>query len=192
MYVDIVISNIFYLNKHFFFFFFFFFPRLCLPNGLLTFTRKSTQDVLVSAPLTFTHKSTALPRLCSPNGILTFTGKSTQDMLASAPLTFPHKSLHLQDYACQLWLLTFTHKSTWTCYPSVHPRTCYPSARSSSSLSQLTADFVPFGTGSPLWHISFHGAVLSLVWAWYWHFTTGSVLRMPTVGWVYSWRSVSL
>ena len=27
----------------------------------------------------------------------------------------------------------------------------------------LAADFVPLGTGSPLWHISFRGAVLSLV-----------------------------
>ena len=30
---------------------------------------KSTQDVLASAPPTFTRKSTALPRLCLPNGL---------------------------------------------------------------------------------------------------------------------------
>ena len=57
----------------------------------------------------------------------------------------------------------FHSKSTQTCYPSAHPRTCYRSAWSSSSLSQLTADFVTFGTGSTLWYISFRGAVLSLV-----------------------------
>ena len=54
--------------------------------------------------------------------------------------------------------------------------------------SQLTADFIPFGTGSPLWHISFRGAVLSLVWALYCHFTTGSVRRTPTVGWICWWQ----
>ena len=47
------------------------------PRGLKTFTCKVTQDVLASAPLTFTRKSTAHPRSCFPNALLTFTRKST-------------------------------------------------------------------------------------------------------------------
>ena len=52
--------------------------RLCSPNRLLTFTRKSTQDVLASASLTFTHKSIAPPRLCLP--IVTFDFNSHVNM----------------------------------------------------------------------------------------------------------------
>ena len=51
-------------------------------------------------------------------------------------------------------------------------------------------DSVPLGTGSPLWHISFHGAVLARV-SLGCHSTTGSGRRTPTVGLVCLWRSVS-
>ena len=119
-------------------------PRLCSPNELLTFTRKSTQDVLASAPLTFTRKS-------------------TQDVLASAPLTFTHKSTGPQRLCLPIMTFDFHSQVNTNVLSSAHPRLCYPSAWSSSSLSQLTADFDRFGTGSPLWHISFCGAVLSLV-----------------------------
>ena len=138
-------------------------PRLCLPNGLLTFTHKSTQDVLASAPLTFTRKSTALPRLCSPNGLLTFTHKSTQDVLASASLTFTRKSTAFPRLCLppvtllsltsqhELAIQVHTQERATRVHGQVHLR------------SQLTADFVTFGTGSPLWHISFRGAVLSIM-----------------------------
>ena len=122
-------------------------PCLCPPRGLQTFTRKST----------------APPSSCLPNTLLTFTRKSTQDVLASAPLTFTHKSTAPPRSCLPNGFLTFIRKSPRTCYPSAHPRTCYPSAWLSLSLSQLTADFVPFRRGLPLWHISFCGAVLLLV-----------------------------
>ena len=141
-------------------------PCLCPPRGLKTFT----------------HKSTALPRLCLPNGLLTFTHKSTQDVLASAPPTFTRKSTALPRLCLPpvtLLLLTSQHK----CAIQVHTQERATQVHGQTHLwSQLTADFVPFGTGSPLWHISFRGAVLSLMWAWYCHFTTGFVHRTPTVG----------
>ena len=122
-------------------------PCLCPPRGLKTFT----------------HKLTALPRLCLPNRLLTFTLKSTQDVLASAPLTFTRTSTAPPRLRLPIVTFDFHSQVNTNVLSKCTPRTCNPSARSSSSLSQLTADFVPFGTDSPLWHISFRGAVLSLV-----------------------------
>ena len=113
-----------------------------------------------------------------------------------------------------LWL-SLTSQLKMCCYPSAHPRTCYPSAWLSlfhkpahcwlrsirdrlatlahlflwcSTLAHVSLILPVCATSSlcrtPLCYISFHGAVLSLMWAWYCHFSIGSVRRTPTVGWI--------
>ena len=55
--------------------------RAC-QTWLLTFTHKLTQDVLASAPLTFTCKSTAPPRSCLPNVTVDFRSQVTTNVLS--------------------------------------------------------------------------------------------------------------
>ena len=127
---------------------------------------------------------------------LSLSSQSPLNVLASASLTFLHKSPHLSKRAHE-WPLTFTLKSVTSqrackCtidFPSqvisplrtclqVHCgfhsqvksplRTCLLVHRNfHSQASHLAAVIVPFWTGLPLWHISFRGTVILLVWAWY-------------------------
>ena len=98
-----------------------------------------------------------------------------------------HRHLHRNIFVAQvIWLLrTCYPMHTQECAIQVHGKTC--------PASQLTADLVPFGTGSPLWHISFCGAVISRSC----ELGTATLpqflcVERPLWAWFCSWCSVSL
>ena len=75
-------------------------------------------------------------------------------------VTFTLKSVTSQDMLANALWLSLSSQSPLRMCLQVH-------CDFHSQASDLAAVIVPFRTGLPLWHISFHGAVILLVWAWY-------------------------
>ena len=160
------------------------------------------------------------PCLCPPRGLQTFTLKSvtSQGVLASAPLTFTHKSPHLSRRACNCTIdfhSQVSHLSRRACKCTIdfHSqvtsllKTCFQvhhwlSLSSQSPLKMclqvqhwlsLTSHWwlLTFWRLATVAWLSFRGAVILLLWAWYCHCVPWILcIEPPLWAWFRLWCSI--